>query len=68
MFPVSKQYLIRYRTQGNAFASLIQTIIDRNEKQIVSACQRYLSQYETGNRPPFSTDIDYLLSCLNSLP
>ena len=35
MFPVTKQYLRRYRTEGNQFATLIQTIIDKNTKTIV---------------------------------
>lgn len=64
MFPVSKQYFVKYRTQGNQFATMIQTIIDKNEKKIVSACQTYLSDYEAGKRPLFCTDIDYLLSQL----
>lgn len=66
MFPVTRQYLIKYRTQGNALSITIQTVIDKNEKRIVQACQSYLSQYEAGNYPPFSTDIDYLLSQLYS--
>ena len=35
MFPVTKEYLIRYRTEGNVFAQLIQSIIDKNTKEIV---------------------------------
>lgn len=34
MFPVTKQYLIRYRMEGNNFATLIQNIIDKNSRQI----------------------------------
>ena len=33
MFPVTKQYLVRYRTEGNPFAHLIQNIIDKNQKK-----------------------------------
>ena len=66
MFPVRKEYLVRYRTEGNEFSTLIQSIINRNEKQIVSECQDYLTKYENGLRPQFSTDIDYLLSVLNA--
>jgi hypothetical protein len=64
MFPVEKQYLVRYRTEGNQFATLIQTIVDKNTKQIVDDCQAYLDAYAAGSHPPFSTDIDYLLSQL----
>ena len=65
MFPVTKQYLVRYRTEGNSFATLIQNIIDKNSKQIVDACQRYLDLYSQGTRPTYSTDIDYLIEQLN---
>ena len=64
MFPVTKQYLIRYRTDGNRFATLIQTIIDKNSKQIVNECQRYLDLYSQGIKPLYSTDIDYLIKQL----
>ena len=64
MFPVTKQYLIRYRTDGNRFATLIQTIIDKNSKQIVNECQRYLDLYSQGIKPLYSTDIDYLIAPL----
>lgn len=62
MFPVTKKYMIRYRTAGNSFAMLIKSIIDRNTKRIVNDCQAYLDSYSSGNKPQFSTDIDYLLS------
>lgn len=64
MFPITKEYQVRFRTEGNDFSQMIQKIVDRNTKQIVTDCQRYLDQYAAGKRPPFSTDIDYLLSML----
>ncbi len=64
MFPVTKQYLIRYRTDGNTFATLIQNIIDKNSKHIVDECQQYLDLYSQGNRPAYSTNIDYLIEQL----
>lgn len=65
MFPVTKQYLVRYRTEGNNFAMLIQTIIDKNSKQIVDECQHYLDLYSQGITPAYSTDIDYLIEQLS---
>lgn len=67
MFPVTKKYLIRYRTEGNVFATTIQNVIDKNEKRIVTECQKYLNDYSNGRRLPFSTDIDLLISILDSL-
>ena len=66
MFPVTKKYLLRYRTEGNKFAQMIEAIINKNSKQIINDCQMYLKSYETGVHPKFSTDIDYLLSKLYS--
>ncbi len=64
MFPVTKEYLIRYRTEGNEFATLIQNIIDKNKRTIITECQTYLDTYAKGIRPSYSTDIDFLLSLL----
>lgn len=64
MFPVTKQYLRRYRTEGNQFAMMLQSIIDKNTKKIVDDCQEYLDEYAKGHHPAFSTDIDYLLAQL----
>ena len=68
MFPVTKPYLVRYRTEGNALASLIQSIIDKNSKRIISECQKYLDNYTAGLHPIYSTDIDYLLTRLHEDP
>lgn len=65
IFPVSKKYLVRYRTDGNIFATLIKNIIDKNSKQIVAECQHYLDLYSEGIKPQYSTDIDYLIEQLN---
>ena len=65
MFPVTKQYLIRYRIEGNNFATLIQNVINKNSKQIVDECQRYLDLYGQDIKPAYSTDIDYLIERLN---
>ena len=43
---------------------LIQEIIDKNTRKIVDECQQYLDRYAAGERPLFSTDIDFLLSVL----
>lgn len=64
MFPVTKDYQVYYRTEGNKFATLVQQIVDKNTSRIVSDCQRYLDRYAAGERPQFSTDIDFLLSVL----
>lgn len=64
MFPVLKSDLVRYRTEGNAHAALVKSIIDKNEKTIISDCQKYLDSVEKGNKAKYGTDIDFLLSLL----
>lgn len=65
MFPVSRGVTEVYRTDGNVYAALIKSIIDANEKRIVSECQAYLDRYERGERPAFATDIDQLLELVS---
>lgn len=65
MFPVSKQYIHKYRIEGNAFAGLINSIIVKNMKTIVADCQRYLTEYEKGKQCKFSTNLDYLIERLS---
>lgn len=65
MFPVDKSIVLRYRTSKNPNARLMKKVIDQNEKQIVLECQQYLTLYECGIRPQYSTDIDLLIkNCL----
>ena len=67
MFPVAKRHLLRYRTEGNAFAELIQSIIEKNKKEIILACQHYLDEYAAGKRPLYSTDLDKLIEQLDEV-
>lgn len=67
MFPINKNYLERYRTKGNSFATMINNIIEKNKKEIINACQQYLNDYENGIHPDFSTDIDLLIEILDKL-
>ena len=64
MFPVKRSYVLRFRTEGNFYASLIKGILDANEKRIIQECQQYLTDYENGIRPSYSTDIDLLLKSI----
>lgn len=66
MFPVNARYMMRYRTEGNAFATLIANILKQNEKRIIGECQEYLDDYSAGVHPPYSTDIDLLLQQLSA--
>ena len=62
MFPVKRADTEYFLTKGNVGATLMKSILDKNEKQIVKECQQYLNDYEQGRRPAYSTDIDLLLN------
>ena len=67
MFPVDKKFFERYRIEGDIASKLCLAIIDKHEKQIVNECQAYLSNFEAGRKPLFSTDIDALTEELKRL-
>lgn len=67
MFPVRKRYLLRYRTEGNEFATLVRNVIDKHAKKIITDCQRYLDEYANGIRPAYATDLEFLLKKLDEL-
>lgn len=64
MFPVSSQYLDKFLVGKQPEYLLYQGIIDKNIKRIVNECQSYLTQYEKGQRPRYSVDIDKVLEKL----
>ncbi len=64
MFPIRNDCLEIYHTEGNVAATMYKAIIDKNQKQIVSECQKYLQKYENGEIPNYATDIDLLLSLM----
>ena len=66
MFPVSKSYLMRFRTEGNKHSQLIKRIIDENEDVIKQSCWTYLRNYENGKRTKYSTDLDLLIQIMVS--
>lgn len=64
MFPITKSYQRRFRTEGSAYYVTLQRIIDGNTKRIVSECQAYLDSYEREGRPRFAVDIDRIVGLL----
>lgn len=66
MFPITKAYQRRFRTEGSAYYETLQRIIDSNTKRIVSECQAYLDRYEREGRPRFAVDIDRIVGLLGA--
>lgn len=64
LFPIDKKYIQKYRINNNQFLLQVKSILDKNETDIISACQCYLTEYENGNKHPMSPDIDGILSWL----
>ena len=66
MFPVRRSWTLKYHYSQSTQAALIKSIVDKNEKQIISECKTYLKEYEQGNIPLYATDIDMLINIMNS--
>lgn len=67
MFPIRKQYLQKYHTEGNPALERAEQILRKNEKHIIMQAQAYLDNYSQGRKPPYATDIDLLLAYLDEL-
>lgn len=65
MFPISRRFVRRFRTEGNPYYQAIQQLIDRNTAKIVKECQAYLNRYEKEGRPSFAVDIDGIIDKLS---
>lgn len=63
MFPVDRTKVNKFYTDG-MFYSIVKATLDKNEKQIIRECQKYLDNYADGIRPRYSTDIELLIDIL----
>ena len=61
---MDKRYVQKYRIENNTYLLQVKSILDKNEKQIISACQEYLKKYEQGLGHFMTPDIDGILSWL----
>ena len=67
MFPVPKSAQEKFWTGEKEEFLLYQSIIERNIKKILSQAQGYLEQYEAGDKPNFSVDIDSVLKTIERM-
>ena len=67
IFPVDRQYVDSYLTEGNTSYSIILNILNNNEKDIVRSCQEYLHQCEDGDAYFMTPDIDGILKMIDDL-
>lgn len=64
LFPVDRQYVDTYQVAGNKYYINILSIVNKYEKEIVQACQKYLNDCENGNKHVMTPDIDGILHIL----
>lgn len=64
MFPVDRTKVNRFNMEG-MFYQMMKAFLDKEEKNIIKACQNYLLDYELGNKPKYATNIDLLINVLN---
>ena len=65
LFPITRKYIDKYNIDKSSYLMTVNTILDKNTKEIVDACQTYLEQCEKGNRHRFSPDIDGIIRVLD---
>lgn len=64
LFPINSRYIQKYRIEDNAYMQQMKSILDKNEKSIITACPNYLFECEAGRKNPMTPDIDGILSWL----
>lgn len=64
MFPIIKEFLIKFNVNEDRYYRLISNIISKNIKQIVVEAQQYLINYQNGERCDYCTDIDGIMDIL----
>lgn len=67
IFPITNEYVEPFYIENNNYLSVVQSVINKNEKEIIKNCQRYLSDYEQGKGSIFTPDIDAILSLLSDV-
>lgn len=65
LFPITDKYVQSYLI-SDPFDIMIKQIIDDNEKDIIRACQDYLTQCENGNKHFMTPDIDGIIEMLEN--
>lgn len=63
LFPIKNIYVENYII-SEQFDLMIKSILDKNEKTIINACQKYLNQCEAGYKHFMTPDIDGILNWL----
>lgn len=64
LFPIDSKYIQKYRIENNTYMKQVKSILDKNEKDIIMACQSYLHECEQGKMNLMTPDIDGILSWL----
>lgn len=67
MFPVRRDLVRRFRTEGNAYYEKLVAILDANQSRLVRECQAYLDGYERLGKPRFAVDLDKALELMESI-
>ena len=65
LFPVTNRFINKYLIDNDEYWAMIKSIVDENEKEIVTSCQNYLDECAKGNKHFMTPDIDGILSWLH---
>lgn len=67
IFPIDKAYLDKYNVDKDPYYTTIQAILNRDEPDIISACQNYLFEIESDNKHYMTPNIDGILNVIDTL-
>ncbi|WP_206214542.1 hypothetical protein [Adlercreutzia sp. ZJ242] len=62
--PIKKRYQVKFRTEGNAYYETIPHILNEAAREIVSALQSHLAQYEQFGRPKYAVGSDRIIGLM----
>jgi len=66
MFPVVNKYLKKFHYDKDNFYTLIHKIVIKNKDRIINEAQKYLENYETGERVQYASKIDKIFAAIYS--
>lgn len=68
MFPIdSSKYIDKFRYTSEDHFSKAASVIESHEKEIVQACQDYLTLYESGSGSPYTPNIAGIFNLLSEI-
>jgi len=66
IFPINKTFIDKYHVEDDPYYNTILKILDKEEAAIVSKCQQYLLEIESGKKHQMTPNIDGILNVIDA--